>query len=219
MSLVVTLNPDSEKFDQAGIAELCPLDIMKSETVTTALKKRKWSSLLSPEDLKGAYFDPTPLPEETTIAKYHKRIMAQLPQDRKELHLFIPFDKALDAAMDKLTKVESDMAETKTKHESDMAELKAKFESDMAEIKTNQQSGKFKLFYGNMLISLARKLAKTYKPTITDDECTTRLQQFAMSIEDKQLRDAGVPPKIWSQLRKINKVCTLYISLNVYRLI
>jgi len=58
----------------------------------------------------------------------------------------------------------------------------------------------------NALIELARLIAKRYKPELVGDASTTRLQQFAASVTDAQLRDLEVPPKFWTLLRNIEKV-------------
>ena len=128
-------------------------------------------------------------------------------------------------------KRQSDIAEVERKYQSDIAEVERKRQSDIAEVERNiaelerkHQSdimalkkkvdeekennvNRFMLCLGNMLISLARYLARRYKPLIADDVCTTRLQQFAMSIEEKQLQEAGVPSKVWPFLRDIKAVC------------
>jgi len=59
----------------------------------------------------------------------------------------------------------------------------------------------------NALIELARLAAKRYKSELVGDTSTTRLQQFAASVTDAQLRDLKVPPKFWTLLRNIEKVC------------
>ena len=241
MSLVVQLKPGPEGSGMAEIAELHPSEFTKSETAIKALKRKRWFGLLSTEGLKEAHFDPTPLPTDHTIDKYHKRIRTQLPEDRQKLHFSIPFEGQLNSTMDILEKLQSEMVKTqsemaktqsemaktqsemaktqsemaktqseieemKKKHESDTAEMKKKHENDIAELKNKARADKLMLFFGNMLITLARRLAKQYKPAITDDPCTSKLQQFVMSIKDTQLREAGVPTKIWPFLRDFHKV-------------
>lgn len=59
----------------------------------------------------------------------------------------------------------------------------------------------------NALIELALLAAKKYKFGLEGDKSTTRLQQFAAKVTDKQLRDLNVPTKFWTLLRSIDKVC------------
>ena len=58
----------------------------------------------------------------------------------------------------------------------------------------------------NTLITLAQRMAKKYKPDMADSTATSKLQQFAANLNNAQLKEAGVPPKYWSILRKLNKV-------------
>ena len=66
---------------------------------------------------------------------------------------------------------------------------------------------KLKMLCANALIELARLAAKKYKSELVGDASITRLQQFAASVTDAQLRDLEVPPKFWTLLRNIEKVC------------
>ena len=68
---------------------------------------------------------------------------------------------------------------------------------------------KMKMFIANALIELARSAAKRFKIDLINDTSINRLQQFASSITDAQLRELNIPSKYGKPLRNLNIVCSL----------
>ena len=112
--------------------------------------------------------------------------------------------------MDKLKKFQSETSESEEQQQSDFKRLTSYIAEPSLltteEEKYNFKAEKLTLFVGDMLMLLARNLAKRYKPAIADDVDLTELQQFVMSIQETQLQEAGVPPQIWPFLREVNHV-------------
>jgi len=147
------------------------------------LKRKAHLKRLSTGMAKRLRLDPSAVQEDLTITMYYERTQALIPDDRKQLHVHIPFADEIERIQNKLQSLEA--------------------RTERLEI---IQKRKLKMLCGNALIELARLAAKKYKSELVGDASTTRLQQFAASVTDAQLRDLEVPPKFWTLLRNIEKI-------------
>lgn len=59
----------------------------------------------------------------------------------------------------------------------------------------------------NALIELAQLAAKRFKSELVDNPSTSRLQQFASSISDAQLKELKIFTKYWKIFRNLDQVC------------
>jgi hypothetical protein len=196
------------------------------------LKRKALFRRLSSESMKKIRLDPTPEPADSTIAVYHERTQALMPKDRDKLHIQMPFDQdllhirdlqviyenryilpkytdlcfqALKPRMalleDELSGVYGELSGVRER----LSGVREELSGVRGEL-DNMLENRLRMLIANALIDLARKVAKTYKPELNNDQSTARLQQFAANVTDTQLENTEIPRKFWGVLRKLDKV-------------
>ena len=198
-----------------------PQSFTTSAEAMSPLKRKAHFRRLSSESMKKFRLDLTPEPTDSTMAVYLERTQALMPKDREKLHIQIPFDQDLLGIRDLQVIFKNryillkytDLCFQALKPE--MKSLKAELSGVQEELRelsgaqgelVGMLKSRLSMLIANALIDLARKVAKTYKPELINDQSTTRLQQFATNVTDAQLEKMNIPRKFWGVLRKLDKV-------------
>ena len=95
--LVCMLTPPSKG---SAMLETSPRTFLTSAEAMSPLKRKAYFRRLSTESMKKFRLDTAPESGDLTIALYHERTQAQMPEDREKLHVQIPFDIELSRIQD-----------------------------------------------------------------------------------------------------------------------
>ena len=76
-------------------------------------------------------------------------------------------------------------------------------EEKRKEAELKQKQNRLRLMVVNNMIYLARQLCAQCQPNYVDSPDTTKIQQFAATVTDKQLTKMKVPEQLWKQLRRL----------------
>lgn len=94
-----------------------------------------------------------------------------------------------------------------TKSQLERLAMQGKEVETLKEGKIRLLNQRMDMLKANAIIDLVRKLAKVYKADILDDYSSSKkLVVFAKSLKDKQLREFGVPSKLWPCLQHLDEV-------------
>lgn len=77
-----------------------PNDFLTSAEAMSPLKRKAHIARLSSETLKKLRLDPAPVIDDLTIAIYHERTQALMPEDRDKIHIHVPFEGELEQIRD-----------------------------------------------------------------------------------------------------------------------
>ena len=81
---------------------MSPASFLISEEAISPLKRKAHLKRLSTGMAKRLRLDPSAVQEDLTITMYYERTQALIPDDRKQIHVHIPFADEIERIQDKL---------------------------------------------------------------------------------------------------------------------
>ena len=81
---------------------MSPASFLISEEAILPLKRKAHFKRLSTGMAKRLRLDPSAVQEDLTITMYYERTQALIPDDRKQIHVHIPFEDEIERIQDKL---------------------------------------------------------------------------------------------------------------------
>ena len=86
----------------SAASEMSPTSFLISEEARSPLKRKAHLRRLSTGMAKKLRLDPSAIEEDLTITMYHERTQALIPDDRKQIHVHIPFADEIERIQNKL---------------------------------------------------------------------------------------------------------------------
>ena len=86
----------------SAASKMSPASFLNSEEAISPLKRKAHLKRLSTGMAKRLRLDPSAVQEDLTITMYYERTQALIPDDRKQLHVHIPFAEEIERIQNKL---------------------------------------------------------------------------------------------------------------------
>jgi hypothetical protein len=144
--LAIQLTPPRKDSHRATMSSV---DFMASpETISSVKRKTSFPSITTGY-VKRFRLDPSLVPEDTSISRYHDRVSKLLPGDRLKLQVMIPFEQTWDGVLDRLDSIISNLV-------TNMEEQRTKLDKQDVALK-NLQRRQLDLCVGNAVIEMAQE--------------------------------------------------------------